>query len=134
MRRVSLRRQKLNREVADFRLKLRQDVGRCEHCLKSKAPEFLDCDEIARGSSRAKALNEPCAIPCVCRPCHAIVQPWSRAKRLALLYLARSHDYSLSRFWLITDRRFPEQEDVDREIENLLELRTHPTQPQGERA
>lgn len=119
MRQVSLKRAKLNRSVAKFREGLKTEVGRCEHCRKLKAPEYLDCDEISRGATRAKSLTARFAILCVCRTCHRIIQDWSRAKRLALLYLARSSDYDLEKFWALTGRRFPDQESVDIEIARL---------------
>ena len=121
MKQISNRRLKRIREAAPVRDALKARVGRCEHCLKPTAPEYLDCDEIARGSSRQQALDEPCSILVVHRLCHGLIQNWSRAKRLALLYLVRSSDYDLERFWQITGRRFPEQEDVDREIRLLLD-------------
>ena len=124
MKKISSRRLKRIREAKPVREALKARVGRCEHCLKPTAPEYLDCDEIARGSSRQQALDEPCSILVVCRPCHSIVQPWSRAKRLALLYLVRSSDYDLDRFWQVTKRRFPDQEAVDLEIQSLLALRS----------
>lgn len=119
MKRISDKRRKREAAARPWRNALKVRVGRCEHCLKPKAPEYLDVDEIARGSHRQMALEAEYAVLVVCRPCHAIVQPWSRAKRLALLYLSRSTDYCLESFWKLTSRCFPSQEEVDREIANL---------------
>lgn len=126
MKSLSPLRSRLNASVADFRRSMKERIGRCDHCCKPKAPEYLDLDEIARGCTRARALTEPCNLLCVCRPCHGIVQPWTRAKRLALLYLVRSEAYDLDRFYEITKRRFPDQESVDAEIASLLALRANP--------
>lgn len=124
MKATSDRRRKREAKAKPIRDQLKAEVGRCEHCLKPKAPEYLDCDEIARGCDRQKALTAVFAILCVCRPCHRIIQPWSRAKRLGLLFLARSSDYDLEKFWKLTARNYPSQEDVDREIELILNVRS----------
>jgi len=124
LRPLSPRRAAREAEARDWRHAFKIRIGRCEHCLKSKAPEYLDCDEIARGCHRSKALTAAFAMLCVCRLYHAIVQPWTRAKRLALLYLVRSTDYDLEAFWKLTSRRFPEQSEVDVEVEKLLNSRT----------
>jgi hypothetical protein len=124
IRRISPKRRKLNAAVKPWRDALKESVGRCDHCRKLKAPEYLDCDEISRGCTRGISLTAAYAILVVCRPCHSIVQPWSRAKRLALLYLARGENYDLSAFHQLTARCFPDQCEVDAEIENLLAART----------
>jgi hypothetical protein len=120
MRNVSKKRAATNRLADKWRTAFKAEVGRCERCLKPASPEHLDADEIARGCDRRKALTARFAILCVHRQCHNEIQNWSRAKRLALLYLARSSDYDIEAFHELTGRCFPSQEDVDAEIVNLL--------------
>jgi hypothetical protein len=124
MRKVSLKRQKLNKVANEWRTAFKEWVGRCERCMKPAAPEHLDIDEIARGSGhREKALMARFAILCVHRQCHNEIQNWSRAKRLALLYLARSSNFCLQNYHELTNRCFPSQEEVDLEITTLLKAR-----------
>jgi hypothetical protein len=120
MRRISKKRLGMMKVASEWRESLKSQVSRCEFCLKPASASWLDCDEIARGSSRALALTAEYAILVVHRHCHDHIQNWPRARRLALLYLARPSDYDLEAFWELTSRRWPEQEDVDREIEQLL--------------
>jgi hypothetical protein len=89
MRRVSLKRQQLMREVAPWREAFRQRVGRCEYCLKPRMPDALAVHEISRGSHRRKALASEFAVLAVCLepwgdpPCHDTVQGWPEVKQLA---------------------------------------------------
>jgi hypothetical protein len=119
MKQVSDKRRALNDAVRPWRQAIRDRVKRCEHCLKRKLPSELDVDEIARGSCRAIALTAEYAVLVVCRLCHRKVQDWSRARRLALLMLARPAEYCLEKFWALTKRNWPDQEDVDREAEAM---------------
>ncbi len=113
MRRVSKARQELRKVADPWREELKAAVGRCEYCLLKAAGSSLDCDEIARGSCRKIALMAPYAILVLHRHCHHHVQSWSRAKRLAILMLARPEDYCLESFWKLTRRNWPDQCDVD---------------------
>ncbi len=117
MRRVSKARMALRKEADPWREQFKESVGRCEYCLIKAAGSSLDCDEIARGSCRKIALMAPYAILVLHRHCHHHVQNWTRAKRLAILLLARPDDYNLQEFWRLTRRNWPDQEDVDREAE-----------------
>ncbi len=72
---------------------------------------------------RASSLTAPYAILVVHRHCHDYIQDWSRARRLAILYLARTYDYDLEEFWALTRRNWPDQNEVDLEIEWLLAMR-----------
>ena len=121
MRRVSKKRAASNKEANQWREDFKESVGRCEYCLLKAAGSSLDCDEIARGCCRKIALTAPYAILVLHRHCHHFVQNWSRAKRLAILMLARPEDYDLDAFWRLTRRNWPDQEDIDREYEYLKE-------------
>lgn len=113
------------RETHDWRYNFCARVGRCEHCLLPASVENLCCDEIARGSGlRQKALDKPFAFLVVRVDHHDLIQNWSRAKRLAVLYLARSTDYDLDAFHALTARHFPDQNDVDAEVSLLLKMRS----------
>ena len=128
MRRISLKTAKRKREADDWRNSLRQRVGRCEcGCMLSTSPELLDVDEIARGTGhRLKALDQAYAVLVVRRLHHDRIQTWSRAKRLALLYIHRPSDFDLEKFYTLTKRRFPDWDAVDAEIRSLLEVRSRP--------
>jgi hypothetical protein len=124
MKAYSARRRQREAEAHDWRYKFCATVGRCECCLLPAPVMNLCCDEICRGNGlRQKALDKPFALLVVRVDHHDRIQPWSRAKRLALLYLARSTDYDLDAFHELTCRRFPSQDEVDAEIENLLNER-----------
>lgn len=129
MRRQSLKRQELMREVTPWRNAFKERVGRCEYCLKQRMPDALAVHEISRGSHRRKALASEFAVLAVCLdpwgkpPCHDTVQVWSEVKQLALLYLVRQSDYDLQAYLEMTNYRAPRrimQSEVDREIRVLL--------------
>ncbi len=110
MRRFSLKRQKRNREVKQFRDDFRKEIKLCEHCQKRPVQAI---HEIARGSHRQKALDKRYAILRLCDPgCHQEVGGWPICKQLALLALRRPNDYDLDAYWQLTSRRFPEFKDV----------------------
>jgi len=111
------------KDVGPWREDFKSEVGRCEFCLQKASADFLDADEVARGCCRKIALQARYAILILHRHCHRHVQNWSRAKRLAILKLARPEDYDLEAFWKLTRRNWPDQEDVDREVESLLKER-----------
>jgi len=123
VRRVSKKRAKTNKEADEWRAEFKDSVGRCEYCLKKAAGSSLDADEISRGCCRKISLMAPYAILVLHRHCHNHCQNMSRAKRLAILMLARPEAYDLELFWQLTRRRWPDQEDVDREAEALLRER-----------
>jgi hypothetical protein len=132
VRRVSLKRQQLMREVKPWRDAFKARVGRCEYCLKPRMADALAVHEISRGSHRRKALASEFAVLAVCLepwgdpPCHDTVQGWPEVKQLALLYLVRQSDYDLQAFLEMTNYRAPRrimQSEVDREIRWLLEAR-----------
>jgi hypothetical protein len=109
------------RAAHPWRLQLCQEIGKCEACGRHKRLNEIACHEIASGTGlRQKALTARFAILVLCWECHPKVQIQSKAKQLARLYLNRQADYSLELYWQLTSRRYPEQEDVDAEIENLL--------------
>lgn len=117
MRRFSLKRQKLNRQVEKFRAAFRAELKVCEWCQKKKPV----LHEIARGTAdRKKAMDKRYAILGLCDPgCHQGVGLWPRAKQLALLALRRPHDFDLEAYWQLIRRRTPDQEEVDRYLQEL---------------
>ncbi len=100
MRRVSKSRAAFNKEANEWRADFKSSVGRCEYCLIKALGSSLDADEIARGCCRKISLMAPYAI-----------------------LVVRPEAYDLEAFWLLTRRRWPDQEDVDREAEALLQER-----------
>lgn len=121
---ISPRRRRREAEAYEYRYKFCARVGRCEHCLLPAPVTNLCIDEIARGTShRQKALDQPYAFLVVRADHHRLIQDWSRAKRLALLYLARSTDFDLEKWYTLTGRRWPDWEDIEAEIELLLQAR-----------
>lgn len=123
MRRVSKSRAAFNLEANEWRERLKARVGRCEFCLLKADKIHLDCDEISRGCCRKVSLTAPYAILVLHRHCHKFVQNWSRAKRLAILLLARPEDYCLESFWQLTRRNWPDQCDVDVAAAEILATR-----------
>lgn len=117
MKRESSKHRQRRLEAAQWRAEFLKMVGRCDVCGRRQA---CDVDEIARGPDRQKALDKEFAVLAVCRLCHGLCQDWSRARRLALLYLRRSDCYDLDAYHKIVARCFPGQEEVDAEIEKLL--------------
>lgn len=125
MRAVSLKRQKLNREVGPWRQNLRERVGRCEMCLRPKSPENLDVHELVPGSSRSKALDKVFAVLCVCRPCHNDIERLTIPNQLAYLYISRPTDFELPLYYELIGRRWPDWDDVYR----FVRVITQPHRP-----
>lgn len=124
MKRISPKRKKLMDVAGPWRDELKAAVGQCEYCLKPAAPEFLDAHEISRGTTRAMSLMADFAILILHRHCHAYVEKWSRARQLALLYLARPSSYDLAKFHQLVRRKWPDQAEIDVQIEYLLSIRS----------
>lgn len=100
-------------DVQEWREAFVRKIGRCEWCGQECGP--LCVHEIARGTSRHLALCEPSCVLVLGKSCHDDLhklQPFERHIGLAILWHCRPGDYSLSRFWKITDRRWPYQEEV----------------------
>lgn len=117
MRRVSQKRKKLNDQAREWRAAFVEELKVCEWCRKRKPIVH----EIARGSGhRLKAMVTRYATLALCDPgCHQEVGLWSRAAQLALLKLRRPKDYDIAKFWELTARRWPYEEDVQACYERL---------------
>ncbi len=127
MKRTSPRRAAREAAVRDWRYQFCARVGRCECCLKPASVENLCCDEIARGSGhRQKALDQPFALLVVRVDHHDRIQNWSRAKRLALLYIARPSDFDLEKWYALTGRRWPDWEEVSACVNEILGMPVTP--------
>lgn len=115
MRPVSKKRQRLMRQVKPIRDGLREEVGCCEICGRSRCA--LDVHEIARGVHREACLGERCALLVVCRRCHddklSHVAEWTEARQLAILAESRPLDFNLARFLEITSPRAPRRIEID---------------------
>lgn len=124
MRRQSPKTANRTRAADKWRDALCQRVARCEcGCMLPTAWENLDVDEIARGSGhRLKALDQAYAVLCVRRLHHQKIQNWPRAKRLALLYIHRPSDFDLIAFWALTQRKWPDWDEVSAHVDELLRL------------
>jgi hypothetical protein len=133
MRHTSPKRLLRNAEAESIREALRQEIRRCEICLKPREPHMLACHELgrARGVNRAKCLDQRCCLLLVCREpdfrtqrdCHREVHCESEVRQLARLLLVRSADYDLEAFLRLTSPRAMQritQDEVDVEVANLL--------------
>lgn len=113
-RRVSTKRAAINRVAGDWRREFKQEIGRCELCLKQKP--ILDCHEITRGPGRVLALMCRSAILVLCRSCHDVIgdKPllWTVARQAALLRSRRPADYCLDTLNGMLTRRVTEADVV----------------------
>ena len=121
MRRVSLKRQKLNRDVAPWRDNLRRHVGRCEVCLKSKSPENIDVHELVPGYVRSKALDKCYAVLCACRTCHNKLEAMTIPNQLAYLYIARPSDFELPLYYELIGRNWPDWDEVYKFVRQITQ-------------
>lgn len=114
---------KQEKSVAEWRDEFVRSIGRCEWCQKWCGK--LDAHEISQGTSRQASLTERSCVLCLGRPCHDMLHrmPEKRQVGLALLYLNRQADYSLSRFHEVTDREFPDQYEVDLWIDRICQVK-----------
>lgn len=128
MKRESTKHARRRKEAEPVRQSLIEEVGECEFCKRDERtvlrdawqPYGLCVHEICRGCDRMKTLDQRCATLVLCSDCHREMDGMPRAAQLAILYLSRSSDYSLSDFWTLQCRRTPEQVDVDLWIRRLL--------------
>lgn len=128
MRRESTKHRNRRLEAKPVREALKESVGRCEFCLRPRAPHLLACHELARGPLRNAALDKPFAILVVCLepwgkpPCHQTLQAWPEVKQLALLYLVSTR-FDLKAYLELTSPRAMQRitpTEVNHEIRLLL--------------
>lgn len=110
MRRVSLKRQRRNREAEPARRSLLERVARCEFCGRHNAG--LANHEILRGSYRQQALDKPFAILILCDECHDLMGGRSWAEQLAILRRSRPADFNLRLFHELAGRHKPSSDEV----------------------
>lgn len=115
MRAVSNRRRKRIAETSDFRQEFRERVQLCEFC---GAPG-TEIHEIANGASRSEALDKLYAILLLCESCHEQLHKMDKAAALAVLQISRPFEYSLPKFWTLTFRRWPTQQEVDQWLKRI---------------
>ena len=106
MRPYTKKRSLRNREAAPFRRAFLLEIGRCELCGRRYG---LEVHEIARGNAnRVKAMDQRCAVLCVCWACHAgklsSRAEWPEARQLAALRRSRPGDYDLAAFNALVGR------------------------------
>lgn len=114
MRRFSLKRQKLNRDADAWREEKIMLIGRCDLCGMNELA-YLCLHEIARGINRELALTAAYAQLCLCDCCHRY---WAHrggkiAEQLARLKFVRPYDYDIEEFYRLTDRRWPDETDIE---------------------
>jgi len=132
MRRVSLKRQKRQREAKPIRDDLIARVGECEICGASPSRprrgvpgelSQLCCHEIANGPLREKALDKPYALLVLCWYCngHEVVDKseWPESRQLAVLAESRPEDFDLESFCYLINPRAPDRVTLDEVIENM---------------
>lgn len=137
MKRVSKKRAALMKDAGPWRYSFKEEVGRCEVCLKRREPIMLAVHEIARGQLRQKCLMARFGVLVVCAEpnwrtgvdCHASIQNWKEPKQLALLYLVRAIDYDLEAYNALVNPRAPNRITQD-EVNVFIESLTHPQEPQ----
>jgi len=104
MRRQSLKRQKLMREIAPWRKEFIQSVGICEIC--GAIPHLVH--EISRGIHREESLNKPYAVLVLCTHCHDDIHTgigkWPLERQLAALGASRPGDFNLEKFNILRGR------------------------------
>lgn len=84
IRRVSLKRAKLMRELAPERLARKREVGCCMDCRRVLPPEALDIHEIASGAAREECLRVVELQLVLCRQCHDRLQGAKAALQIAV--------------------------------------------------
>lgn len=87
MRRVSLKRQRLNRSVKSIRDEYRAEFPMCQWCVAEPA---CDLHEISRGSGRQASLGVRAALLSLCRPCHDVMDWLPVVAQLAVKKLSCS--------------------------------------------
>ena len=115
MKRISARRASLLREVEPWRQKLKA-TGYCEWCCADR--DGLEIHEICGGNGiRQLELGQPFSTVLLCRPCHSDLESMRKEHAvcigLALIRYRRAEDYSLSKFYTLTDRNWPSEELVE---------------------
>lgn len=112
------KRKQRDEEAREWRERQIYLVGACEWCGSRCG---LCVHEIARGCDRARAQDKGYATLVLCHPkCHDLVGGWPRGKQLALLYLRRTGEYDLAAYHALIARRYPDQEEIDGYIQELL--------------
>lgn len=121
MRRVSLKRQQLNRAVDPYRQQLRAQ-GFCDWCSGER--NGLDIHEVCGGVTRAQELNKPFSTCLLCRPCHRDLEAMKKEHAvcigLALIRYRRPESYSLSNFYRLTARNWPSELLVEHWFQRML--------------
>jgi hypothetical protein len=120
MRRVSKKRAALNKAVKEWRRAIREEVGRCEFCLKPAHWETLDVHELVPAYARAKALDKRFAVLNAHRECHGTLEAMTIPWQLAYLLRARPQDFDMAAYYKLTGRVWPDEEDIQRKFEQLF--------------
>ena len=122
MKRISLKRRQRLTEAQPWRKELREQ-GYCDWCSVRAGDYFkgfpvqLEEHEIARGIHRQRALDQPCATLLLCSRCHDELHRMAGDAQvcigLALIRYRRPEHYSLSRYYELTGRRWPDEASID---------------------
>jgi len=108
MRTKSKKRARREREAKPFREALVARVGRCENC---GAKRKLCVHEIANGTNRQKALDQPYAVLVLCWACNGgpfeNKGEWPESRQLALLRARRPSDFDLAAYLELTSPNAP---------------------------
>ena len=100
MKSMSAKTRKRIDECREFRLNIREEVGRCELCGGPPTDWGFSVHEIARGPNRLKALDKRYAVLVLCYDCHNErihngPEKWPEKKQLALLKRSWPDDFDL---------------------------------------
>jgi hypothetical protein len=102
MNRTTPRKQALVAAGNKAAAELSRFVGSCEWCGRDRTFGGIVQHEILGGSIRTKARLEPSCVLVLCGECHVQIHRLPMPERvligLAILYHARTSDYSLSKF------------------------------------
>ena len=133
MKRKSDTRKKREAAAKPFRDKLIAVAGECEHCgcspsnRQGRMPDLakLAVHEIASGTHRQKALNQPYAVLVLCWQCNSGPfqnrAEWPEARQLALLARRRPRDFDLQAYLELTSKNAPRRIEIEEVLEFMEE-------------
>jgi len=112
VRRISKKREQLNAALRKWRKQFREQVGRCEMCLKKAQWFHLDVHELVPGYCRAQALDKPYACLCLHRRCHMVMEMLTIPQQMAYLLKNAPERFDLDAYHKLIQRRWPYIEEI----------------------
>jgi hypothetical protein len=117
----------IDRKAKPVRDALVERVGVCEYCGQpAYSNNPLVAHEVTGGGIRAKSQAQPCGqLVLHYWNCHPKIHTFSKAKQLAILKHRRQEDFDIEAYYLLIDRRFPDEEDIETELNQLISDEVH---------